>query len=96
MTFRRFTLMVTVHAGPRGEGSSTVVNPPPHLKFPSEEDGVAAWTAGRRAAMTYQPRRTCPYTPDDPHYQVLKGLWEKGWREGALLQARLHGHYSGQ
>lgn len=73
-----------------------MVNPPPTVNLPPKETSVAAWTAGRQAALTYQSRKACPYTADDPHYQVLKDVWEKGWREGAILQARLHGQSSGQ
>lgn len=69
-----------------------MVSAPAHLNLPPMEETTAAWTAGRRAAMTYQPRSTSPHaqaaTAAD---EVLKGCWEKGWLEGAVLRARLSG-----
>lgn len=56
------------------------------MNLPTQEAGVKAWTEGRRAALAYRTRKTCPYSDE-----LLRTVWEQGWREGAILQARLHG-----
>lgn len=55
------------------------------VTLPSKDAGVAAWHAGRQAALSGNPRKA-PYAATD----ILADLWEKGWIEGAVIQFKLH------